>query len=105
MEIVFEGIRNRLSMLPTGLDARLHQISPDGKMLLLTASAARQQNLYTFSLDELATEPPVARQVTSTAGAKTGAQFSPDGQAKSTTWSRAESRSRPSKPAPPGRSP
>ena len=80
MEIVFEGIRNRLSMLPTGLDARLQQISPDGKTLLLTASAARQQNLYTFPLDELATEPPVARQITSTAGAKTGAQFSPDGR-------------------------
>ena len=80
VEIVFEGIRSRLSMLPTGLDARLQQISPDGKTLLLTASAARQQNLYTFPLDELAAEPAVARQVTSTAGAKSGAQFSPDGR-------------------------
>jgi tricorn protease len=80
VEIVFEGIRNRLSMLATGLDARAQQISQDGKTLLLTATAARQQNLYTFSLDELATEPAVARQVTSTAGAKTGAQFSPDGR-------------------------
>jgi Tol biopolymer transport system component len=80
VEIVFEAIRSRLSILPTGIDARLQQISPDGKTLLLTASAARQQNLYTFSLDELATEPPVARQITSTAGAKTGAQFSPDGR-------------------------
>ena len=62
------------------MDARLQQISPDGKTLLLTASAARQQNLYTFPLDDLATEPPVARQITSTAGAKTGAQFSPDGR-------------------------
>src|SRR5664280_469682 len=79
-EIAFDGIRNRLSILQTGLDARLQQISPDGKTLLLTASAARQQNLYTFPMDELATEPPVARQVTSTSGAKTGAQFSPDGR-------------------------
>ncbi len=78
--IVFEGIRNRLSMLQTGLDARIHQISPDGKTLLLTAATARQQNFYSWSLDELATEPPVARQVTSTAGAKTGGQFSPDGK-------------------------
>ena len=69
-----------MSILQTGLDARLQQFSPDGKSLLVTASAARQQNLYTFPLDELATEPPVARQVTSTAGAKTGAQFSPDGR-------------------------
>ena len=80
VEIAFDGIRNRLSILQTGLDARLQQISPDGKTLLLTASAARQQNLYTFPMDELATEPPVARQVTSTPGAKTGAQFSPDGR-------------------------
>jgi tricorn protease len=78
VEIVFDDIRNRLSLLPIGLDARLEQISPDGKTLLLAAAAARQQNLYTFSLDELATEPAVARQVTSTPGAKTGAQFSPD---------------------------
>jgi Tol biopolymer transport system component/C-terminal processing protease CtpA/Prc len=80
VDIVFDGIRNRLSMLQTGLDARLHQISPDGKMLLLIASTARQQNFYTWPMDELATDPPVARQVTSTAGLKTGGQFSPDGK-------------------------
>lgn len=80
VEIIFEGIRNRLSELATGLDARMQQISPDGRTLLLSASTARQQNLYTWSLDELAAEPPVARQLTSTAGAKTNAQFSPDGK-------------------------
>src|SRR5262249_50003949 len=80
VEIVFDGIRNRLSILPIGLDARLEQISADGRTLLLAASAARQQNLYTFSLDELAAEPAVARQVTTTAGAKSDSQFSPDGR-------------------------
>ncbi len=80
VEIVFEGIRNRLTKLSTGLDARVQQISPDGRTLLLSASTARQQNLYTMSVDELAAEPPVARQVTSTPGAKTNAQFSPDGK-------------------------
>jgi tricorn protease len=80
VEIVFDGIRNRLSELSTGLDARAQQISPDGRTLLLSASTARQQNLYTFSLDEMATEPAVARQVTSTPGAKTNPQFSPDGK-------------------------
>jgi tricorn protease len=80
VEIVFEGIRNRLGFLPLGLDARAQRISPDGKTLLVTAAAARQQNLYTFPLDELATEPAVARQVTSTAGAKSDPQFSPDGK-------------------------
>ena len=46
--------------------------------MLLTASAAGQPNLYTYSLDELSRERPVARQLTSTAGGKSGAQFSPD---------------------------
>jgi C-terminal processing protease CtpA/Prc len=80
VEIVFDGIRSRLSILPVGLDARLYQISADGRTLLIGAAAARQQNLYTFSLDELSTEPAVARQITSTPGAKSSAQFSPDGR-------------------------
>jgi hypothetical protein len=37
-----------------------------------------QQNLYVYSLDELAKEPAVARQLTSTPGAKRNAQFTPD---------------------------
>jgi len=78
VEIVFEDIRRRASVLPVGVDVDRSSISPDGKWLLLTASAAGQQNLYTFSLDELSREPAVARQLTSTAGAKTSAQFTPD---------------------------
>ncbi|MEP7274453.1 MAG: S41 family peptidase, partial [Acidobacteriota bacterium] len=42
--------------------------------------AARQQNLYVYSLDDLAREAPVARQLTSTSGGKSDAQFSPDGK-------------------------
>jgi tricorn protease len=81
VNIVFEDIRNRVSLLPVGLDARsVDAISPDGKTLLFTASAAGQQNLYTYGIDELAKEPAVARQLTSTAGAKRSAQFSPDGK-------------------------
>ena len=53
-------------------------MSPDGKWALLTAFAAGQENLYVYSLDELAKEHPVAKQLTSTAGSKSGAQFSPD---------------------------
>ncbi|MFI5228308.1 MAG: S41 family peptidase, partial [Gemmatimonadales bacterium] len=34
----------------------------------------------TYSLDELSAEPPVARQLTSTPGGKSNAQFSPDGK-------------------------
>jgi Tol biopolymer transport system component/C-terminal processing protease CtpA/Prc len=80
VEIVFADIRRRLSVLPTGVDVTAQTISRDGKSLLLTASAAGQQNLYIYSLDELAREPAVARQLTSTAGAKANAQFTPDGR-------------------------
>jgi len=80
VEIVFADIRQRVSSLPTGVDVSAQTISPDGRSLLLTASAAGQQNLYIYSLDELSREPAVARQLTSTPGAKSDAQFSPDGR-------------------------
>ena len=75
---VFADIRQRLSLLPVGVDAQDQTISPDGKTILITASSAGQTNLYTYSIDELARERPVARQLTSTAGGKDHAQFSPD---------------------------
>ena len=78
VNIVFDGIRRRLSLLPVGVDVDYQVISPDGKWVLMTASAAGQQNLYIYSLDELAREPAVARQLTSTPGFKTDAQFTPD---------------------------
>lgn len=78
--IVFEDIRQRLSLLPVGVDVDAHSISKDGKTLLITATVAGQQNLYTYSLDELGREQSVARQLTSTAGSKNSAQFSPDGK-------------------------
>lgn len=79
-EPVFDGIRQRLSLVPTGLDVQRVTVSPDGRTALLTAVVAGQTNLYTWSLDELATERPVARQITTTAGGKSDAQFSPDGR-------------------------
>ena len=45
---------------------------------MLIAGAAGQQNLYSWSLDELARERPVARQLTTTAGAKADVSFTPD---------------------------
>jgi tricorn protease len=76
--IEFDGIRRRLNLVRTGLDALEQTISPDGKWLLITARTGGQVNLYTYSLDELAKEPPVARQLTSTPGFKSSAQFTPD---------------------------
>jgi tricorn protease len=78
--IDFDGVRRRLELIPSGVDVSSQEISADGKSVLLIATAAGQQNLYTYSLDELAKEPPVARQLTSTAGGKADARFSPDGK-------------------------
>ena len=76
-EIVFEDIRRRLSLINTGIDISSQTISPDGKTVLVLASSEGQFNLYTVSLDDLATDTS-ARQITSTAGSKSNAQFSPD---------------------------
>lgn len=76
-EIVFEDIRRRLSFVRTGVDVGGQIISPDGKTVLVLASAEDQFNLYTINLDELATDT-AARQITSTANFKSNARFSPD---------------------------
>jgi len=78
VEIDFDQIRRRLSLLPVGIDVGYQTISPDGKWVLMIARVANQLNLYVFPLDELSKEPLVAKQLTSTAGAKRAAQFSPD---------------------------
>ena len=80
VQIVFDDIRRRLSMLDVGVSVTTHAISPDGKWLLLTATAAGQQNLYVYPLDELSRDQAVARQITSTPGGKRDAQWSPDGK-------------------------
>jgi tricorn protease len=76
-EIVFENIRRRLSLVPTGISTFGQTISPDGKTVLLLASSEGQFNLYTMPLDELATDQS-AKQITSTTNFKQDAQFSPD---------------------------
>ncbi len=76
-EIIFENIRRRLSILQTGLSVAGQTISPDGKTILLLATAEGQFNLYTMPLDELATDQS-AKQITSTPNFKSDAQFSPD---------------------------
>lgn len=77
VEIVYEDIRRRLSLLQTGVDVGEQAISPDGKTVLVLASSEGQFNLYAFPLDELATDNS-ARQLTSTSNFKQDAQFSPD---------------------------
>ena len=79
-KIVFEGIRQRLSMLPVGFEVDEQTISRDGKTLLLIGSVAGQQNLYTYSLDETKADRPVAKQLTTSLGSKSDAQFTADGK-------------------------
>ncbi len=78
-EPVFTSIRDRLSLVPVGLDVTGVTISPDGKTAAIVASTAGQSNLYTYSLDELAAERSVARQITTTPGTKADPRFTPDG--------------------------
>src|SRR6202008_4574423 len=77
-KIVFEGIRNRLTLLPTTPELRLPVISPDGKTLAFIATVADQVNIYTYSLDELSREPASPRQLTSTPGSKSDIAWSSD---------------------------
>ena len=78
VKIVSDGIRERLTLLPVGMDVDSVAISPDGKWAVMVGNAAGQQNLYSYPLDELAKDPPVARQLTSTPGGKRWIRFSPD---------------------------
>ena len=75
---VFDDIRQRLSLLPVGVDVP----GPDDQPRRQAAvdhrgSAAGQTNLYTYSIDELSREPAVARQLTSTAGQQGQRRSSP----------------------------
>lgn len=78
--IDFNGIERRLRLLPIGLNVNSLALSRDGKQLVLIATSAGRANLYSYSLDPLAAEPPVAKQLTATSGMKAGAQFAPDGK-------------------------
>jgi len=79
--IDWDGLRDRATTLPLGLNARSPLITPDGKTLVFRAAERGQENFYSYDLDELATEPPVARQLTATGKSKGDAALSADGKA------------------------
>ena len=73
------GFASALTLLPLGnLGVRYPVISPDGKTLAFLADAAGQQNIYTYSLDELAREPASPRELTSDTGSKSDLAWTPD---------------------------
>ncbi|MBC7873109.1 MAG: PD40 domain-containing protein, partial [Ferruginibacter sp.] len=78
--IVWEGIRQRLGLIPIGADVNDFILSKDGNTLVITSTLAGQQNIYTWSLDELSREPAVLKQITTTPGRKSDLQFSSDGK-------------------------
>ncbi|MBI1196427.1 MAG: PDZ domain-containing protein [Phenylobacterium sp.] len=80
VRIVFEGIRERASFIPLGGSVDEPVISPDGKTLVYRATLGGQENLYRYSLDELAKEPAVPAQVTGGRRPKQDYAFSPDGK-------------------------
>lgn len=81
VKIVFEGIRERATLLPLGLSAEEPVISPDGKTLVFRADLEGQENLYAYDLDELRKEPAVPQQLTSTKKDKEFYAFTPDSKA------------------------
>jgi tricorn protease len=80
VEVVFEGIRQRTSLLPLGLDVGFLAIAPDGKSVALTALSAGRSSVWVYPLDELAAGPAVPRQISATPGTKGSLQLSPDGK-------------------------
>jgi len=78
--IEFAGIGERISTLQTGLDVGRVSVTPDGKTLVLVASAANETNLYSYSIDDTSDEPQVAKQLTNTLGSKGEVAISSDGR-------------------------
>jgi tricorn protease len=78
VEIDFNGIRDRARLVPVGLDMNEVAVSPDTKWLAFVADAGDDENVYVYSIDELATEPAVPKQLSASAGRKRSLQFTPD---------------------------
>jgi C-terminal processing protease CtpA/Prc len=76
VQIAFAGIEERSQLLPIGVDVQSQSLSPDGKTLLVSASAAGQTNLYVFPMGERA----VIQQLTHSAGEKNLPAWAPDGK-------------------------
>ncbi len=72
-----DGIGERMNLLPLGVSVGSISISNDGKLLLLSASVAGQQHLFTYPV-EAEGRSAVLKQLTTSPGMKTNARFSSD---------------------------
>lgn len=75
VEIEFDEIRRRYQVMPIPFSVQEMTVTPDGEKLIVTGSAAGQQNIYSFNLDPLSTGPNGVRPVTSGPGFKGGIEF------------------------------
>jgi tricorn protease len=73
-----DGLRRRATSLPLGVDAGSVHVSPDGKTLAFVGSAAGQTQIWSWPIDEAASEAPQVRQLTSSPGGKGNLQWSAD---------------------------
>jgi tricorn protease len=80
VEISFEEIRSRMSVISTGLNVGSVVLSPDTKTAVVSAFAEGRQNLYAIDIGPLARGTGVPRQLTATTGGKGNVQFTPDGK-------------------------
>jgi Tol biopolymer transport system component/C-terminal processing protease CtpA/Prc len=76
-EIVWDGIEQRLGLLPVGVDVGAVAVSPDGKWAGVIGESGGRENVYLYPLDPLV-ENPVAKQMTATATGKGDLQFAAD---------------------------
>jgi Tol biopolymer transport system component/C-terminal processing protease CtpA/Prc len=78
VEIDFNGIRDRARIVPIAFDMSEVIISPDNKWLAFVADSGNDENVYVYSIDELATDDPSPKQLSSTSGRKRSIQFTSD---------------------------
>jgi tricorn protease len=78
IEIELAGIRDRARLFPIAHDAGEVAVSPDGKWIAFIGDVGDDEQVYVYSIDELASEPAAPKQLSSSGGAKRSLQFSSD---------------------------
>jgi len=78
VEIDFNGIRDRVRVMPLGHDVNEVAISPDGKWLGFIGDVGDDEQAWIYSIDELSNDPAVPKQLSASGGRKRALQFTSD---------------------------
>lgn len=78
VEIDFNGIRDRAQIIPIGHDVDEVTISPDGKWIAYRGQVGDDEQVYVYSIDELASDPATPKQLSSSPARKRALHFSSD---------------------------